>query len=219
MLNTAFSAAGIALGCSAAVILFSSQSIILMIFSTLTIGFVLTAVTSMLVSIGWTLGFLESICFAILIGVSVDFVIHFSHAYAHKHGEISRGDRTKYAVVKMGPSILATAFTTILSAVVMLFTVITFFQKFALILFFAIIQATLGSFIFFLTLVDCIGPTNPRYLVDAMLKWNIWRCKKNGSSYSDNIDDHDSKRDVGTNSTTLNVTSRSHRDSSSSGSG
>jgi hypothetical protein len=169
MLSTAYSAAAIALGASAAVILISSRSIVLTLFSTVTIGFVLTSVTSILVAIGWTLGFLESICFAILIGVSVDFVIHLAHAYSHKPGEISREDRTKYALVKMGPSILATAVTTILSAVVMLFTVITFFQKFALILFVTVIMASLGSFIFLLTILVCVGPTNPTRLIDKCM--------------------------------------------------
>ena len=49
-----------------------------------------------------------------LIGVRVHFVIHLAHAYSHKPGEISHGDRTKYALVKMGPSILATAVTAVL---------------------------------------------------------------------------------------------------------
>jgi hypothetical protein len=168
MLSTAYSAAGIALAGAAAVILFSSRSFTLTIFSTLTIGYVLTSVTATLVALGWTLGFLESICFAILIGVSVDFVIHLSHAYSTIPGEADRGRRTKYALIQMGPSILATAVTTILSAVIMLFTVITFFQKFALILFFTVIQASLGSFVIFLVLVDCIGPSNPTYLVDRL---------------------------------------------------
>jgi predicted RND superfamily exporter protein len=169
MLQTAYSAAGIALGCAAVVILFSSRSFVLTVFSTLTIGYVLTSVTATLVAMGWTLGFLEAICFAILIGVSVDFVIHFSHAYSFLKGTVSRSRRTKYALIKMGPSILATAVTTILSAVIMLFTVITFFQKFALILFLTIIQASAGSFILFLTMVDCFGPSNPTYLVDRWL--------------------------------------------------
>jgi 5-methyltetrahydrofolate--homocysteine methyltransferase len=169
MLQTAYSAAAIALGCAAAVILFSSRSIVLTIFSTLTIGYVLTSVTATLVALGWTLGFLESICFAILIGVSGDFVIHLSHAYSNLPGDVDRGRRTKYALIKMGPSLLATAVTTILSAVIMLFTVITFFQKFALILFFTIIQASIGSFIIFLTMMDCIGPSAPTYLVDRFL--------------------------------------------------
>ena len=169
MLKTAYQAAGIALACAAAVILFSSRSFLLTLFSTLTIGYVLTSVTATLVALGWTLGFLESICFAILIGVSVDFVIHFSHAYTLQQGSVDRHRRTQRALIKMGPSILATAVTTTLSAVVMLFTVITFFQKFALILFFTVIQASIGSFVVFLTMVDCIGPSNPTYLVDRYL--------------------------------------------------
>lgn len=69
----------------------------------------------------------------------------------------------------MGPSILAAAFTTLAGATIMMFCVITFFTKFALCLFFTIIQSTLGSFVFFLTLTDCIGPTQPTYLVDKMI--------------------------------------------------
>jgi hypothetical protein len=44
----------------------------------------------------------------------------------------------------------------------------TFFQKFALILFMTIVQATIGSFVVFLTMTDCIGPNHPTYLVDRL---------------------------------------------------
>ena len=117
----------------------------------MSIAYVLTAVTATLVGFGWTLGFLESICFVILIGVSVDFVIHSTHRYSHLKGEHSPSERTKHALIQMGPSILAAAFTTIAAAVIMLFTIILFFQKcFALILFMTIVQATIGSFLVFL---------------------------------------------------------------------
>lgn len=69
----------------------------------------------------------------------------------------------------MGPSILAAAFTTICAAIVMLFTVITFFTKFAQILFYTILMATAGSFIVFLTLTDIFGPSNPTALVDKSI--------------------------------------------------
>jgi MMPL family len=172
MLSTAYSSAAMALGCAAFIILASSKSIVLTLFCTVTIGYVLTSVTALLVAIGWTLGFLESICFAILIGVSVDFVIHLAHAYAcAAHGEEDREVRIKYALIHMGPSILATALTTVLSAIVMLFTVITFFQKFALILFLTIVQAFIGSFIVFVVMADCLGPRNPTYVYDRMVAW------------------------------------------------
>lgn len=166
---TAYSSAGISLAASAAIILFSSHSVVLTIFSTATILYILVSVTSVLVAFGWTLGFLESICFSILIGISADFVIHFTHAYVHHKGDLPREERTRYAMTTMGPSILTTAGTTFFSAIVMIFCVITFFNKFAQVLFFTIVFATLASFIVFITLTNCFGPTNPTYLVDKCL--------------------------------------------------
>jgi len=184
MFNTAMGGIGIALGAAALVILVSSKSLILTLFSVIGIAFVLTSVTAVMAGIGWTLGFLESVCFSILIGVSVDFVIHFSHAYvaasehlAHNGNgnsnvdikNLDRHDRTKFALIHMGPSVLAAAFTTVAGATIMLFTVITFFQKFAIVLFLTIILSTVGSFVVFLSLTDCIGPSNPTYLYDKMM--------------------------------------------------
>lgn len=155
MLETAYTGAGIAMAAAALVILFSSRSFVLTLFATVTVGYVLTSVTAVLVAMGWTLGFLESILFAILIGISCDFVIHFSHAYASLAGHAPNDERTRFALISMGPSILAAAFTTFGAALVMLFTVISFFEKFAVILFLTIAQSTVGSFVVFLTLVDC----------------------------------------------------------------
>ena len=169
MLQTAFTSAAIAMGAAAGIILFSSRSFVLTIFATVTVGYVLTSVTAILVAMGWTLGFIESILFAILIGVSVDFVIHFAHAYTALHGHSPREDRTKNSLMSMGPSILAAAFTTFAAACVMLFTVITFFTKFATILFLTITQALAGSFVVFLTMTLCLGPSDPTYLVDRIM--------------------------------------------------
>merc|ERR1711935_563486 len=155
--------AGISLAASACVVLLSSRSVVLTVFTTGTIFYILVTVTALLTAFGWTLGFLESICFSILIGVSVDFVIHFTHAYVHHKGNKPREERTKYAIITMGPSILATAYTTFFSAIVMLFCTITFFNKFALVLFFTIVMATIASFVVFITLTNCFGPTNPTY--------------------------------------------------------
>merc|ERR1712176_669888 len=123
----------------------------------------------------------------ILIGVSVDFVIHLAHAYSSadlpppspyrgndddNNNRSIRSYRTRTALVNLGPSILATAITTILSAIVMLFTVINFFRKFALILFLTVIQASAGSIILFIVLVDCLGPSHPTYLFDKLFGTN-----------------------------------------------
>lgn len=163
---------------AAAVILVSSRSIMLTLFATVTVGYVLTSVTAVLVALGWSLGFLESILFAILIGISCDFVIHFSHAYASLQGHTPRGERTRFALISMGPAVLAAAFTTFAAATVMLFTVITFFEKFAVILFLTIAQSTVGSFVVFLVIVDAIGPANPTALIDSALTICFGFCGK-----------------------------------------
>ena len=184
MIKTAIGSAGIALAASTLVILLSSRSISLAFFSCLSMVYVLASVVSTMVAMGWPLGFLESICLSILIGLSADFVTHFSHAYANykateesmtariQDGNLvaTRGERTKFAIIHMGPSILAACFTTVSAAIVMLFCTIVFFQKFALVLFFCIIQATVASFIFFCTLSDCCGPADPTQLVDSIVR-------------------------------------------------
>ena len=68
----------------------------------------------------------------------------------------------------MGPSILAAAFTTFAAASVMLFCQVTFFTKFAQILLATIIHAALGSFIVYLVLTDCFGPSEPTKFVDSL---------------------------------------------------
>jgi len=170
MLGTAYVAAAIAIATASVVILLASRSVVLTIFSSFTIAYVLASVTAMLVSFGWTLGFLEAICFAILIGLSCDFVIHFSHSYVNAEGAVDRCERTKHALIQMGPSILAAGATSIAASIVMLFTIITFFVKFGAILLCTILQATLGSFVVFLVLTDCLGPADPTYLFDMIQK-------------------------------------------------
>ncbi|KAL7467681.1 hypothetical protein ACHAXS_007918 [Conticribra weissflogii] len=168
MLKTAYGAAAIALVCAAVVVFISSRSFVLTFFAAISICYVLVAATACLVSLGWELGFLESILFAILIGISCDFVIHFGHAYTMYPGSVNRHYRSQFALTHMGPSILAAAFTTFMAAVVMVFTEITFFQKFAVILFMTIVHSTLASFVVFIVLCDCIGPSEPTKTYDRM---------------------------------------------------
>ena len=109
----------VALVCAAVVIFISSRSFVLTIFAAVSIIYVLVAATACLVGLGWELGFLESILFAILIGISCDFVIHTGHAYKMYPGDVNRHYRSHFALTHMGPSILAAAFTTFAAAVVM----------------------------------------------------------------------------------------------------
>jgi len=193
MLQTAIGAVGIAIGFSAVIVLASSRSLTLTLFSGICILYVLAATTSSLVGFGWDLGFLESICFAILVGISCDFVIHFGHAYIHKKGSVSKFERTKYAMIHMGPSILAAAITTFSAALVMLFCKVLFFTKFALILLMTVIHSTIGSFVVYLVLTDTFGPAEPTKFVDTIVSKirNMLCGKRQQEEKKAEIDIHD----------------------------
>ncbi len=94
-------------------------------------------------------------------------MIHFGHAYTRLKGTWSRNERTKDALIHMGPSVLAASLTTICAAAVMLFCIIIFYVRFAQVLLLSILMATVGSFIVFLTLTDIFGPSDPSSLSDC----------------------------------------------------
>jgi len=70
----------------------------------------------------------------------------------------------------MGPSVLAAAATTFSAALIMLFCKVSFFTKFALILFMTMLHSTIGTFVGFLVLVDIFGPSEPTRFVDDQIK-------------------------------------------------
>jgi len=170
MTKTALGAGLITLGFASIVVILSSRSLVLTLVSAVTIFFILVVSSATLVGLGWELGFLESVCFSILIGISCDFVIHFGHAYKHLEGHVDSRLRARFAVVNMGPSILAAAATTVVAASVMLFCSTPFFTKFSTILLVTMLYATIGSFIFYVVLLDLFGPSEPSKMFDLFLK-------------------------------------------------
>jgi len=63
MFQTAMGSAAIAISASAAIIAFSSRSLIMTLFSVISVAYVLASVTAMMVAFGWRLGFCKCICF------------------------------------------------------------------------------------------------------------------------------------------------------------
>lgn len=120
---------------------------------------------------------LEAVCFAILIGISCDFVLHFGHSYSSPEGSVQSHERTKRALVLMGPSILAAAITTIAAALVMRFAQIVFFRRFAAILLYSLLMGLFGSMLVFLVLTDIFGPAEPTAYADYLAQ-KCWRNRK-----------------------------------------
>ena len=118
---------------------------------------VLLLVIGTVVGMGWELGFLEGICFAILIGLSCDFVLHMAHAYQHS-AELTREGKSRDALSRMGPPVFAAALTTAATGAVMYGCTILFFLRFGTILLLTMVYAVLTAVFFFLALTNVAGP-------------------------------------------------------------
>ena len=107
---------------------------------------------------GYPLGISEAIAIVILIGFSMDYVLHLAGAYVESKRD-DRLDRIQDALTTMGISITAGAVTTLLSGIPLFFAVITFFTKFGFFIFFTICVSFLWAILFFSSVMSAFGPS------------------------------------------------------------
>lgn len=81
------------------------------ILTILCVAFIVTSVITVMVFAGWELGVSESVAVVILIGFSVDYVVHLSKHY-QESSFTGRYDRIRESLKEMGISIVSGAITT-----------------------------------------------------------------------------------------------------------
>ena len=150
------------------VLMVATNNIIISSFATLN-GFIVSSVLGFTAVMGWDLGIAESIAGIIVIGFSVDYVVHLTHMYMdgfHVGGFSDRDLRISYALEKMGGTVFAGAVTTAGSGAVMWICQLTFFTKMAVLITMTILFSLFYSTLFYSFV--CIN----------WAKWNIWRYLK-----------------------------------------
>lgn len=73
--------------------------------------------------LGWKLGTIEAICSAIVVGFSVDYVVHYALAFVNAPTD-RRDERVVHAFQEVGISILAGALTTMFASCFLLMTTV-----------------------------------------------------------------------------------------------
>lgn len=106
---------------------------------------------------GWDLGIAESIAAVIVIGFSVDYVCHLSHAYVHAQSP-TRKERTAHAAKTMATTVLAGGITTLGAGLCMFGCQMTFFTKMAVLISFTISLSLGYALGFFMALCALFGP-------------------------------------------------------------
>ena len=174
MVSSAISSAALSIALAFGIILISTLNAVVAFFAIATVIAIVGCVMGSIVLMGWELGLLESMCMSILVGMSVDFVVHFAHAWVSDGGPASRvqmqgpsqpvarrvelAARTHTSLSTVGISVLSAGVTTMVAAFVLFFGVIVFFSKFGTMLALAMIFSLIYSLLFFHALISWLGP-------------------------------------------------------------
>merc|ERR1711879_539494 len=155
--TSAWSGMGLAIPLSFVVLLISTRNWIVSIFALLDIIGVIACELTTIQIAGWKLGIIESLSVVMLIGFSIDYVVHVANAYLESKGD-SRMERMSFALLTMGVSVLAGAITTALSGIMLVFPSFLMFYKMGIIIMTVVVYALLWAMIFFSSIMLLIGP-------------------------------------------------------------
>lgn len=86
-----------------------------------------------------------------------DFVLHVAHAY-QASPELTRQGKSRDALARMGPPILAAALSTAATGAIMYGCTILFFNRFGTVLLLTMAYSILSAIFFFLALTNVAGP-------------------------------------------------------------
>jgi len=132
-------------------------NMLLAFWAIFSVGMILVSVISVMVYQGWEMGVSESISVVMLIGLSVDYIVHLAQAYKRSVAS-HRSAKTRVAFQEMGVSIFSSTVTTFLAGVALFGGQITIFKKFALVICATVIFSFLISMLFFGALMHTLGP-------------------------------------------------------------
>ena len=139
------------------ILLIATGNILIALYAIKSVIFIVMCVIAIMVLQEWQLGVSESIAMVIIIGFSVDYVVHLAAHYVHSK-ETARYTKSKNAISAMGVSIFSGAMTTLGSGVFLFGGTIIFFSKFALIIVSTVLFSVSYALIYFLAFMHSVGP-------------------------------------------------------------
>lgn len=132
-------------------------NMLLAFWAIISVGIIVVSVITIMVLQGWQLGVSESVAVVILIGLSVDYVVHLAQDYKHS-AAIHKSGKIKQAYQEMGVSIFSGTITTFMAGLALFGGKIITFYKFAVIICSTILISFLTSMLFFGALLHTFGP-------------------------------------------------------------
>merc|ERR1712157_495040 len=145
-------------------------------YSVVVIGFLVMNTMAFTVMCGWKLGVIEAIIYVMVVGMSVDYVVHLSEAYLAS-GEEQRFFRSRRMLRIVGSSILSGAISTLLGIFWLFFATNYVFFKFGAFIFFLVFCSCGMSLVAFTAAMTMIGPEGKNGNIYVCYKRCVGRCK------------------------------------------
>jgi len=167
--NTALSSIGLSLLLAFVVLTLFTGNLLIALLACISIGSIVLGICAFIVWSGWSLGVIESVNLAVLVGMSVDYVVHLAHAFTHAHAD-TRQEKAQIALTEIGVSVLSGAVSTFGAGVFMVCCQNQFFYQFGLFILIAIFLSFFFSIGFFMTLCAILGPVGSMGDVSCICK-------------------------------------------------
>jgi len=168
--------------CAFIVLFLSSGSIFVAGYATMTVAFITFSVLGFAkIAFGFSLGIGEAIAGNIVIGLSVDYTLHLSHAYMEATDE-TREAKLVHAATMMGVTVVGGAITTFCSSLFMLACQLTFFARMCTLLSCTIGFSICYAFLFFMPVMALVGPVGEQKpIARRIMEWRASRQKDKGA--------------------------------------
>ena len=125
---------------------------------------------------------MESINLTLVVGLSVDYVVHLAEGYS-RSTHTTRLGRLHDSLAEVGISVLSGACTTLGGSAFLLLAQIILFMQFGVFMFATILFSFVFAIGFFTTVLGIVGPENNRGSIEPIKRW-LWKvvtckiCKK-----------------------------------------
>jgi Patched family/MMPL family len=154
------------------------------LLATLSISGNIGCVLGLFYVLGWDVGIIEAISISILVGLSVDYLLHMAEGYHHvpEHMAGSREARVRHALGTMGSCVLSGALTTAISCSLLIFCTVAIFSKFGVIIALNTLISLLFTLCFFTTLLLVVGPVRHQCSLARATQLSCHFCRRSCAS-------------------------------------
>ena len=157
------------------ILLLTTHNIYLATICGLTIACIIVSLLGMMYVYGMDISLVESLSLTVLVGLSVDYVVHLAFAYEEAPSN-DRAFRVQRAVTELGVSLIGSAFTTMAATALLFPTHLLLLRRFGQLVLTATLLSVYWAFLVFLPLLLVIGPRQGQG--DFLLAFRKWRASR-----------------------------------------